>query len=637
MPLSTASSACLALVALLLSTAAAAQTRAGDALSFDQPRAVAATGAASTPVIEYYNAAQDHYFVTADVDEIADLDRGVHAGWRRTGASLNAYAKGAARGNPVCRFYIPPALGDSHFYSASPSECAETQAKFPGFVAESTDVFELALPEPTTGACPAATAPIYRVWNQRVDTNHRYTADRTIRQQMSNAGWLAEGYGSDQVVMCSPTAPSMATVDVAVAGRAVIKARAGGNVVALLEERLTSIFEAGPQRTLVQLLPDGRGVRPYATPAGWSVLDFAVHASGGVSVLLATDKAIRVVRLDADGAVRSDQPFIDGAAAVDPYYAYEATPKDDTSLQPVLMHDAARVVPLGESLVVVLRTGRNAVVAYRLDLDDEGAYRRRWRTLVEPGSAIAGRFLISGSFDTFGALMNYVGIHVDATPAGVVAVALVELPFHDFVFDAHATYFGEPIAAQAGVLVTRLAGDDGRRLGTTVIDTGHEAEVHALRAAPDGFALVGRVRSEVRPDGSGWDAFLATVATDGSASSYRVLDVDRGDVLFDVAPLPGGRFLGLGTTDYVQNPSGASISEDTQPLLALLSVDAALVQRIGFTDGPRQDQLRTITSLNGRWLVGGLRNGPGTHSGDGRPEAITADGYLSEAPDLPRE
>ncbi len=35
-----------------------------------------------------------------------------------------------------------------------------------------------------------------------------------------------------------------------------------------------------------------------------------------------------------------------------------------------------------------------------------------------------------------------------------------------------------------------------------------------------------------------------------SVKAYSVVDVDRGDVLFDVAALPGGRYLALGTTGY---------------------------------------------------------------------------------------
>jgi hypothetical protein len=116
-----------------------------------------------------------------------------------------------------------------------------------------------------------------------------------------------------------------------------------------------------------------------------------------------------------------------------------------------------------------------------------------------------------------------------------------------------------------------------------------------------------------------------------------VVDVDRGDVLFDIAALPGGRYLALGTTGYVQNPAGASISEAAQPLLALLNADGALVQNLGFPGGARHNQLSTIASLNGHWLLGGMVNGPGTHSGDVQPELIVADGFLQERPDLPTE
>jgi hypothetical protein len=45
---------------------------------------------------------------------------------------------------------------------------------------------------------------VYRVWNNRADTNHRYTTDRAARDAMVAAGWIAEGYGNDAVIMCSP-------------------------------------------------------------------------------------------------------------------------------------------------------------------------------------------------------------------------------------------------------------------------------------------------------------------------------------------------------------------------------------------------------------------------------------------------
>ena len=430
--------------------------------------------------------------------------------------------------------------------------------------------------------------------------------------------------------------PSPAPVDLAVAGQTVIKVRTAGSHVVLLEERLNSIFEDGPQLTLATLQSDGHSVQTYTSPPGWSVVDFAVHPSGDISAILTTATEVRIVRLDPHGSTRSDQLFLDPSSPTDPFFNYAGGIKNDDALQPALMHDAARLAPLGESLTVVLRTGRNAIVAYRLDPDASGAYTRSWRTLVEPGSSILAEGITSGSFDTFGQLQNHLRIYVDvdSDAATTLAVGVVNAPMQNFTFRAHSEYFSDPITASRGVLLTRVAIADGRRLGSTVIDTHDLAELHGVRATPRGFVLVGRVLSEVRSDGSGWNAFTALVGHDGTPGPYSVVDVDRGDVLFDISALPSGRYLALGTTGYIQNPSGASISEAAQPLLVLLNTDGSLAQNLGYIGGARHNQLTTIAPLNGGWLLGGMINGPGTHSGDGDRALIVADGFLREVNSL---
>jgi hypothetical protein len=80
----------------------------------------------------------------------------------------------------------------------------EKAAKFPQLELESSNVFEIGLPDPATGACPAGTAPVYRIWNNRADSNHRYTTRTTIRDQMVAKGGIVEGYGQPPVAMCSP-------------------------------------------------------------------------------------------------------------------------------------------------------------------------------------------------------------------------------------------------------------------------------------------------------------------------------------------------------------------------------------------------------------------------------------------------
>jgi len=110
-------------------------------------------------VVEFYNAALDHYFLTADVQEISDLDNGVHPGWKRK--------------------------------------------NWPDrWVLETPDAFAVHLPNSSDGTCPPGTSPLYRLFNNRADVNHRYTTSLAIREQMIEQAWIPEGYGTIGVAMC---------------------------------------------------------------------------------------------------------------------------------------------------------------------------------------------------------------------------------------------------------------------------------------------------------------------------------------------------------------------------------------------------------------------------------------------------
>jgi hypothetical protein len=153
--------------------------------------------------VEYYNKSLGHYFVTHDAAEMAALDAGTQIkGWRRTGYSFRVLSKAHAGTSPVCRLRVPPELGDSHFYGRDAAECAATQAANPGFKVEDASFMHVFAP--TAGVCPAGTSPVYRVFNNRAATNHRYTANKTIRDQMVARGWIAEGDGPARVTMCVP-------------------------------------------------------------------------------------------------------------------------------------------------------------------------------------------------------------------------------------------------------------------------------------------------------------------------------------------------------------------------------------------------------------------------------------------------
>jgi hypothetical protein len=423
--------------------------------------------------------------------------------------------------------------------------------------------------------------------------------------------------------------PPAQPLDLQVAGSAVVKVRAGAQGVTVMQETPLRIGEPGPQRTLAIFDAGGARIGAYSPPPGFSLIDFARHPSGETTAILATARTVTLVRLDGSGMEVDESPLVDPLAPTDPYYDAGGL-KDDGSMVPVLTRDAASAAPIGEEVAVALRTGRNAVVAYRFRHQRPAGYALAWRTLVEPGLSIFAIGITSGTFDTYGQLENHWHVHLDADAAGNVVVGVVGRTITAPVFAAHADHFAEPLAAQNGVLVTRLDAD-GLRLGTTPIDTAQTSELHGLRLAGDDVALVGRVFSERRPDGTGWNAYAAHVdRASGALRSYRVVDLDAGEVLFDIQPLGANRFLVAGAAGYVENPDGASISESAAPLLAVLEADGTVRQRLAFPSGARQNPIRTLEPRGAKWLVGGMTNGPGTHSGDADRSLIRADGYVKE-------
>ena len=242
-------------------------------------------------VIEYVDPARGHYFISALQPDIDALDTHRIPGWTRTGQSFGAYGtleSGGPGVEPVCRFYIPPQDGDSHFLSASPAECNAVlqltlfNPAYSGYVYETASAFFIGLPDLVTGVCPTATIPVYRLWNHRADSNHRYTTDLATKAQMIALGFVPEGYGPDAIAMCAPAIQSIDLSAVSLNG-----------IV-----WTGSVFVAvggGPNGTgLILTSPDGLqwSVRSSGTPAlhgvGWSGTEIVAVGAGG-SILTSPD------------------------------------------------------------------------------------------------------------------------------------------------------------------------------------------------------------------------------------------------------------------------------------------------------------------------------------------------------------
>jgi hypothetical protein len=419
--------------------------------------------------------------------------------------------------------------------------------------------------------------------------------------------------------------PPPAPVQYALAGAAITKVRGErGSWVALAETQAVEV-STRPQRRLL-FAHGGAAPAAYTPPQGWSLLDFAQHPSLEVTAVLGTDHEVRLVRFDSRGNVLREQAFLDPQVAHDPYMDDPIQVRNPNSMLPYVTRDAARVAPYGEEAVLVLRTGKDAVIAYRFAYAQAG-FAQRWRTLVEPGVQLGLAGILGGGFDPFQSLSNPAHVRLDVSATGRIAIAVQS--DRTTLIEGHARHFNEPLPAMAyGLFVTELDAA-GTRVGTRVVPMPVRPEVHAVRWIGGTIAVAGRQRTSTPADGAGWDAYVALLKP-GQAGRVQVIDVDRCDIVFDLLPLGDGRMLAAGSTGYTQNPGGASISETSQPLLAVLDANGALQQRLPFAAGARQNQVRSLAPWNGGWLAGGLVDGPGTHSGDSDPTRIHADGYVRE-------
>ena len=171
----------------------------------DMQQCAGGTVSRRVPVVEFYNTQLDHYFMTADVPEIASIDSGgAGPGWVRTNATFSAWASDVDApidAALVHRFYGTPNIGpNSHFYTISPTELAIVR-KDRGWREEIDNWFWMVAPA-ASGACPAGTTPIYRAYNNRFavnDSNHRYTTSLVVLNEMKGRGWIPEG-----TVLCMP-------------------------------------------------------------------------------------------------------------------------------------------------------------------------------------------------------------------------------------------------------------------------------------------------------------------------------------------------------------------------------------------------------------------------------------------------
>lgn len=411
-------------------------------------------------------------------------------------------------------------------------------------------------------------------------------------------------------------APGPPAAEMHFPGTAAVKVSATTDGWLVLFETLQpELLVTTPVRSAALVGAGGAMVRTYAAPEGWVLVDAVAHPSGDVSLLSMRVDAteaypMRAIlsRFTREGRVAARELF-----RLPPPTGTEPPPRFITSL------DRARLVASGEDLLAVVRWANNAVQAFRLSLDG-GTLAQRWAAWVEPPAPLFPVGIIGGGFDNFHQEDSSTFVHaaVDGDDDLYVAVESTA-----DVLPAHDAFFGEDLMSKAdpehfdfgAAILTRVDGAGGRSRAALLGSPGRARRLLNLRVASDAVLLVGRVRTGDEP--GSWDGWILSSRPTGEVRYERVVDVQGGDMFWDVAPLGGGRILAVGSTDYTQNPVGLSVSDARDALGLVLDAAGHVERRLALpsgTAGRGNEAMSVSVGDRGEVAISGVENAPGTHA-----------------------
>src|SRR4051812_1529494 len=419
-------------------------------------------------------------------------------------------------------------------------------------------------------------------------------------------------------LFCGKSRPAPDPEELKFPGTAAVRLSPAGNGkwLLLFETLQPQLLLTSPIRSAGLLGARSAIVRTYDAPAGWILIDAVAHPSGDVSLL-----SLRV-ETTAAYPLRAMISRVQASGAVIEHELARLPPPNGPEPQPAFLAslDRARLVAQGEDLFAVVRWANNAVQAHRLAFDGN-ALEQTWATFVEPAATLIFTGIIGGGFDNFhqGDRPFFVYPDLDAQGNLYVAVASTE-----DALASHDAFFGDNLSAQAdpgnfdfgAAILTRIASGGTRTFARLLGTPGRDKRLLNLRAAGDSIVLVGRVKTGSQPES--WDAWLlSSQAATGAVHYERNIDVQNGDMFWDVAALGDGRLLAVGSTNYTHNPVGLSVSDARDPLALVLDSSGAVQRRVTLPSGPANrgnEAMSVHLDDRNQIAISGVQNAPGTHA-----------------------
>ncbi|HZY78210.1 MAG TPA: hypothetical protein VFE50_01710 [Cyclobacteriaceae bacterium] len=395
-----------------------------------------------------------------------------------------------------------------------------------------------------------------------------------------------------------------------------------GGWVSLTETLQPQYLITQPKREISWMDGSFSEVGNYKAYDGWSLLDAVVHPSGQVSAVSVKleiktgnfELKVKMLRFSSAGSVTETE-------ITQLPNATEPMPVFPGSL------DRVKLVAHGEDVYAVVRWRYNEVQAQRMAFED-GAFKTKWQSWVEPPSYVGTFGIIGGGYDNFHQGDRYFFVYADVDKLGNLYVAV---PCHEETVYNHDDFFKENLMAETNpgeydwgvAIVTRLS-PDGKRVYSKLHGKSRHKRLLNMRVTDEGLFFTGRIK--VSQESDGWDAWVFAADLNGNVLYDNKIDVRAGDMFWDVNPLPGGNLLAVGTTDYYQNPAGLSVSDARRAAAFVVDVQGKVVKEIILPQGPagRGSEAMFVKVLSNKSvLFAGAHNAPGTHA------SVYSDGFIA--------
>ncbi len=394
----------------------------------------------------------------------------------------------------------------------------------------------------------------------------------------------------------------------------IIKSEIGDDAYYLLIEELSPLTSSPGTRYVKKTTFDGTELMSLESSSNHVLIDFCI-SNEAIYILYSSNDNIQIKKYDLFGTLQASQIVW-----------------ENSSNTTFATHDRGRLAINNNALLVAIRPEDYST---RLSSLHTSSLEINWSELIEPAQEISAMGMTGGSYDTFEQLAHPYMVFLDLDEDGnayVVVPALYSssIHWHNQYFSESLSHLGETSVSsglETDALVTKVS-PAGERMYTVVAGSVDPDECYGIKADNASFYLYGRTGKPTSTVGYQWDAYLSKYSSDtGSPIFVRSFDIDKSEIIYDIAETNNGDLILVGSTGWSQNPLGYSVSGTARKLVAIIDKSGNFVKEFEVESGLRHNQVRSIIYNNDRIWIGGWENGPGTHTGDNDSELVFADAF----------